>query len=226
MSAAMLFSLLSVTVPALLVAANVAGLFHGISDGHSTGLGPVASGVSDSAVALRNGLLIALACLAGAGAMSLRAWGRQDGAASVARPAMSGSLALRLSGLLGVILIGVDQLLRAHHAAMVSLQLMIDPGQFRPGGRVHAVADGLESSLSLLLVGGAVLTAIVLVSGVMTWRATRSRAPHRLFTWVSRAAIVIAVAGAAYHARVVVTNLASFNQTVDQLRADAGLPPR
>jgi hypothetical protein len=224
-STAMLFSLLSVTVASLLVGANVVGLFHGIT-GRGMAVSAVAltSSASDSAVALRNGLLMALACLAGAGAMSLRAWRSQDGAGTVARPAMPGLLAFGLCGILGVTLLSVDQLLRSHHEAMGWIHALIDPAA--PAGRAGAVADGLAISLGAVLVGGAVLTVVVLTAGVVTWRATRGRAPHRLFTWASRAAIVIAIAGAAYHTRVVVTNLAAFYETVDELRAKAGLPPR
>jgi hypothetical protein len=221
-SGLMFFSLLSVTVAGLSSAASVVGLRSG---GHA-----VLAAVSDAALAMRNGLLMALVCLLFAGGTAGREWWRGRTSAPFP-PEMSRGRALGWSGLLIATLFGVDQLLRAHHGAMRALILMADPGFARRSGSLQVlVQDTFQHSLLLLLAGGFALTSVVVVAGVKGWRAGRARGPHPLFTWVSRAALIVAVAGAAYHARVVVTDLASFHEIIDRLidhrRANPPRPAR
>ena len=216
-SALLLVSLLSVTVAGLASGASVVGLLYGISRTGSGGYGVVVPVVSDAALAMRNGLLMTLVCLLFAGAVGAREWWRRR--TSAASPLeMSRRQALGWSALLAASLFGVDRLLRAHHDVMRAWILMADPDPARRSEFLQALAEGaLQHSLLLLLAGGFVLTAIVIVAGVKGWRAARAQRADHLFTWVSRAALVIAVAGAAYHARIVVTDLASFHGTVDRL---------
>jgi hypothetical protein len=223
-SALMLFSLLSVTVAALSSGASVVGLFVGVAQTGSGGYGVVVPVVSDAALAMRNGLLVAVGCLIVAGAIGGRAWWRgRHSIASSSR--MSRRLAVGWSALLAAILLGVDQLLRAHHDVMRALTLMAEPDPVRRSEFLQVLAQGtLEHSLLLLVTGGFALTAVVIVAGVKGWRTVRALGAHHLFTWVSRAAVIVAVTGAAYHARVVVADLASFHDVVDRLRANTRGP--
>jgi len=226
-AALLLFSLLSVTVAGLSSGASVVGLFRGISQTGSGGYGVVVPVVSDAALAMRNGLLMALVCLLFAAAIGGREWWRGRTQAA-SQSEMSRRLALAWSALLVAILFGVNQVLRAHHGVMRALTQASDPDPARRSEFLQVLAQGtLENSLLLLVTGGFALTAVVIVAGLKGWRAVRAQGAHHLFTWVSRAALVIAVAGAAYHARVVVTDLASFHETIDRLiDHERANPPR
>jgi hypothetical protein len=226
-SALMLFGLLSVTVAGLSSGASVAGVFQGISQTGSGGYGVVVPVVSNAALAMRNGLLMALACLVFAGAIGGREWWRQR-IVAVSAPELSRRQALAWSALLVAILFGLDQLLRAHHGAMRALTLMADPDPARRSELLQVLPhETLAHSLMLLSTGGLVLTAVVVVAGVKGWRAVRARGPHPLFTWVSRTALILAVLGAAVHARIVVTDLSSFHETIDRLiEHQRANPPR
>jgi hypothetical protein len=204
-----LFSLLSVTVAGFASGASVVGL--------RSGGNAVLVAVSDAALAMRNGLLTALACLLFTGAIGGREWWR-DRFADGSPPNVSRPQAWAWSGLLVATLVGVDQLLRAHHSFMRALTLMADADFARwSASQQVIVTDTFHHSLLLLLVGGCVLTSVVVLAGVKGWRVARGRGSHPLFTWVSRAALIVAVLGAAFHARVVVTDFASFHETVGRL---------
>jgi hypothetical protein len=226
-STLMLFSLLSVTVAGLSSSASMVGMLHGISQRGSGGYGVTVPVVSDAALAMRNGLLMALVCLLFAAAIGGRAWWRGRTTAP-SQPQMSVRRALAWSILLVGILLAVDQLLRAHHGAMHAWTLMADSD---PARRLEVLQvfeqETLARSLQFLLAGGFVLTAIVIVAGMKGWRLLRAQRAHHLFTWASRAALVIAVVGAAYHAQVVVDDLASFHETIDRLiEYQRANPPR
>ena len=226
-SALLLLSLLSVTVAGLASGASVVGMLRGVSQTGSGGYGVVAPVVSGAALAMRNGLLTAVVCLLFAAAIGGRAWWRGRTTAP-SQPRMSMPGALAWSVLLVGILLAIDQLVRAHHEAMRAWIVMSDPDPAHRSLSLQIIAEGtLSDSLVLLLAGGSVLTTLVIVASVKVWRSLRARGPHPLFTWVSRAALAIAVVGVAYHSRVVVADLASFHETIDRLlEHQRANPPR
>jgi len=217
LAALLLLSLLSVTVAGLASGASVAGTLHGISQTGSGGYGVVVPVVSNAALAIRNGLLMAVPCLFFAAAVAGRA--RWRGRVTVSsQPEMSLPRALAWSLLLVAILVAVDQLLRAHHEAVRAWIVMADPDPARRPASLQVIAEGtLSDSLLLLLAGGFVLTVIVTFAGVNAWRALRAQRAHHLLMWVSRLALFVAAAGASYHARRVDADLASFHETIDRL---------
>jgi hypothetical protein len=53
-----------------------------------------------------------------------------------------------------------------------------------------------------LMVAAVVLTLILAVVGISTWRAVRDRRPPTWFLWASRAAVIVALVGAAWHTTI------------------------
>jgi hypothetical protein len=226
--AATLLSLLSVTAASVTGTASLVHVFRRIAETGSGGAGVVAEAGVAAAQPLLYGVVTIAACLLGVAALTLRRGGSGYPTTTAEGGPMSPFLAVGLSALLGLAIVGVDGLLRLHHELMNVTITLIDPAK-----RADAVTAGIAGSVwaaiaernsSVLIVGGGLLTLALLVAGLGTWRASRARRPHRLLVWTSTVALVVVVVGAAWHARLLSASLESYRDVIG--RAAVAMSPR
>lgn len=196
-----LVSLLSVTVAAVLASAGHVATLKGIGQRGSAGMSLVAHSVNNAAQPMFYAVIALAACLLVGGIWALRTGHRSRAAAVTSVPRISGATAFGLSAMLAFALLAVDQLLRVHHEMMNGSMILLNPARLKSVD-IRAVIAGVEESTGLLLVGGMLLTLVVLTFATITRRVTRSKQMHPVLGWTSSVALVVAVAGAAWHISV------------------------
>jgi predicted nucleotidyltransferase len=115
------------------------------------------------------------------------------------RPRMSAMQSAGLSGLVIAGLFAVDRLLSHYQEAMNVVLILLGPTT--PAERAAGFEELMETSEGIVTLfgAGAMLTICLIVFGVGLWRASGRHAPTALFTWTSRAALVVALAGSIWH---------------------------
>lgn len=226
--AAMLLSLLSVTAPLVTGTASLVLVFRRIAETGSGGAGAVAHAGIAAAEPVLYGVVTLATCLVGVAALTLRRGSSGHPDSTRERAPMSPGLAVGLSALLVLAMVVVDRLLRLHHGLMNGILTVIDPAR-----RGNAIAAGVggsgfaavaEHNSSVLILGGGLLTLVLLVAGLAIWRASRARRRHPLLVWTSTVALVVVLVGAAWHARLLSAGLASYRDVTG--RTPAAVSPR
>ena len=126
-------------------------------------------------------------------------------------------MALGLSFLVIVIVLSIDQFLRAHRELTEAIVVLTDPGKVAAAGSDY-FASRLEVSGTVML-WGTFLTAMLPLAGITMWRASRVRLAHPVFTWTAHMAVVVALAACAWHARAIHSDLDSFQGSLTRMRA-------
>jgi hypothetical protein len=118
-------------------------------------------------------------------------------------PRMTARLAMALAAMVGLALVAVDLLLRTYYGTLELTVWMFDPGGLAAArmGTIAETASFVAHNMGLVFAGGAVLTVFLAAAGAITWRVSRTRTPHAILTWASRAALAIVMVGALWHAR-------------------------
>ena len=109
-------------------------------------------------------------------------------------------------------ILGADQLLRLQHEVDGWILAIFDPTRPPAAGALAAQAAGAGNSLAHLFFGSAALTVVAFAASYFIRRALRGRPLHPLLVWTSSAALVLVLAGAAWHARVLTADLEAFRR--------------
>ncbi len=227
--AATLLSLLSVTAASVTGTASLVRVFMRIAETGSGGAGVVAEAGVAAVEPLLYGVVTLAVCLLGVAALTLRRDGSGPSQTTAEGAPMSLFMAVGLSALLGLAIVGVDGLLRLHHELMNVTIMLIDPAK-----RTDAVTAGITGSVSagimernsgVLIVGGGLLTLALVVAGLGTWRASRARRPHGLLAWTSTVALIVVVVGAAWHGSLLSASLESYRDVISRAAAASSSRP-
>jgi hypothetical protein len=78
--------------------------------------------------------------------------------------------------------------------------------------------------MSLLFLGGSLLTVFLIAAGVTTLRVSRACVPHPILTWTSRVALIVAVAGAVYHATTLRAGMEAYHDILTRPAVAMAVP--
>ena len=110
--------------------------------------------------------------------------------------------AIALSTLIVVSVGAVDQLVRVQQEAAYWTFMLVAPRDPSIPNMGQLSAIGSARTFSTLLIWGTLLSLVILISGIVIWRSTRSGARHPLLVWTTRLGVAAALAGAVWHAGV------------------------
>jgi len=189
-------ALLSVAIPLALGAAAVINTFSPIGKTGSAGLGLVMGAVRAATMPAVYALLAAGLSLLVVAKLAFQP------EAGMNRPVLSRSAAVTLTVFSAVCLAGSHVVMELQHRVMRALQLLLTPFNELPAGRTSLSIAGESEYVVHLMVAAVVLTLILAVVGITTWRALRDRRPPTWFLWASRAAVIVALVGAAWHTTI------------------------
>ena len=214
-----LLSLLSVSLTAVLSTAAVIAAFTSIGRSGSGALIPVTGAMTASVAPLSTAIAAFGICVLGIALIAMVQRGRPSPPSSPVLLRMPVGMALGLSFLVIVSVLSIDQFLRAHRELTEAIVVLTDPVKVTAaGGDAFALASRLEVSGTVML-WGTFLTAMLPLAGITTWRASRVRLPHPVFTWTAHIAVVVALAACAWHARAIHGDLDSFQGALTRMRA-------
>ena len=206
---ATLLTLLSATVAVTTGAVVFVNVFAGIA---STGGGGLNIVLEAGALSLE-GLMYAVgsvtACLLVVTTLTMRA-SRQRSTAPADPTGMPAGIAVALAVVMCLTLLAVHLLLRTYYRTLGQMLSLFTPGQSVRG--IGDTAELLGHNMGLLFAGGVVLTVFLGAAGTITWRVSRTRTPHAILTWASRAALAIVMVGAFWHAAEARTTLAKYRE--------------
>jgi hypothetical protein len=223
---ATLFSLLSVTAAIVAGTAAYATVFTGIARTGSGGLGVIVEAAVSSLQSLALASLTLAACLIVIALLSARL-ARASHPPSATPPArMPARLAVALSALLWVAIVAADLLLRTYRGtmALASSMFAFPPGSPAGASSLAEAVTLLEHNMSLLFLGGSLLTVFLIAAGVTTLRVSRACVPHPILTWTSRVALIVAVAGAVYHATTLRAGMEAYHDILTRPAVAMAVP--
>jgi hypothetical protein len=199
---ATLVVLLSATVVVTTSTAVFVTAFTSIARTGGGGVGIVYEAWVTSHEALTYAAVVIVACLLVVAALTQRS-ARVARTAPAGTPRMTARLAVALAAMVGLALVAVDLLLRTYYGTLDLMVWMFDPGGLGAArmGSIAETASFVAHNTGLVFAGGAVLTVFLVAAGAITWRVSRTRTPHAILTWASRAALAIVMVGALWHAR-------------------------
>lgn len=220
-----LLALLSVSAAVVLSTAATVGAFEAIGTQGSAGIGVVVDAMTSSVAPLSAGIAAFAVCVAGMVVFVLARRRHEWPAALTESGPMPIAMALGLSVLLVASVLSIDQFLRAHREFTEAIVMLGTPR--RPGSCCVGAQAAQQAEVALTLLSwGAFLTVMLPIAGFSTWRASRSRAAHPLFTWTTRVAVIAAVVTSTIHLRAIQRDFDSFNQMLGEMRAMGPRQPR
>jgi hypothetical protein len=189
-------ALLSVASPLALGAAAVINTFSPIGETGSAGLGLVMGAVRAATMPAFYALLAVGLSLLVVAKPAFQPEARMD------RPVLSRSAAVTLTVFSVVCIAGFHVVMELQHRVMRALQMLLTPFDQLPAGRTSLSIAQESEYVVHLMVAAVVLTLTLAVVGITTWRAVRDRRPPAWFLWASRAAVIVALVGAAWHTTI------------------------
>jgi len=220
-----LLALLSVSAAVVLSTAATVGAFEAIGTQGSAGIGVVVDAMTSSVAPLSAGIAAFAACVVGMVVLVFARRRHEWPAALTESGPMPIAMALGLSVLLVASVLSIDQFLRAHREFTEAIVMLGTPR--RPGSCCVGAQAAQQAEVALTLLSwGAFLTVMLPIAGFSTWRASRSRAAHPLFTWTTRVAVIAAVVTSTIHLRAIQRDFDSFNQMLGEMRAMGPRQPR
>ena len=206
--------LASITGAIFLGTAGIIHTFQQIGLQGSAGVGTVTAGVVGATQPLVLAVGSAAICLVAFATVTLFRHSRHASKEEAARPSLR--WAFGWSALLVGTLVAVDQLFRLHHEMTNFLVILLGPPS-GASGRVLAAQS--EQIIPPLLTLGFLLSIVIVALTIAMWRASRARHAHPLMTWASSVALVAVVIGGAWHAQVVRTDLQTYHDNMNRMRA-------
>jgi hypothetical protein len=220
-----LLALLSVVAAAVLSTAAAVGAFQDIGREGSAGVGMVVGAMTSSVAPLSAGIAAFMACLAVMAVVAFALRSHEWPGGMTGSGSMPAAVALGLSVLVVASVLSIDQFLRAHREFTEAIVMLVTP--VRPGSMGLGARAAQQEEVALTLLSwGAFLTVMLPIAGFSTWRASRSRRAHALFTWTTRVAVIAAIATSTMHLRAIQRDLESFDQRVAEMRAMNPRHPR